>query len=100
MFVTLSGVIETGSAPQFEGESRRLKSIVTNHVMIRVDQGQEFVFNEMDLWACQKGVVLDFSRPGNPTDKASIKAFGGLVPVECLNTHRFMSMPDVHEKLD
>ena len=30
---------------------------------IRVDQGSEFISRDLDLWAYQKGVVLDFSRP-------------------------------------
>jgi putative transposase len=39
---------------------------------IRVDQGSEFVSRDMDLWAYQRGVILDFSRPGKPTDNAFI----------------------------
>jgi putative transposase len=35
---------------------------------IRVDQGTEFVSRDLDLWAYQRGVILDFSRPGKPTD--------------------------------
>lgn len=35
---------------------------------IRVDQGSEFVSRDLDLWAYAKGVTLDFSRPGKPTD--------------------------------
>ena len=35
---------------------------------IRVDQGSEFISRDMDLWAYAKGVTLDFSRPGKPTD--------------------------------
>ena len=31
---------------------------------IRVDQGSEFVSRDLDLWAYQRGVTLDFSRPG------------------------------------
>jgi putative transposase len=31
---------------------------------IRVDQGTEFVSRDLDLWAYQRGVTLDFSRPG------------------------------------
>ena len=42
---------------------------------IRVDQGTEFVSRDLDLWAYQRGVVLDFSRPGKPTDNAFIEAF-------------------------
>ena len=38
---------------------------------IRVDQGSEFISRDLDLWAYQKGVVLDFSRPGKPTMPSS-----------------------------
>lgn len=44
---------------------------------IRVDQGSEFVSRDMDLWAYRRGVTLDFSRPGKPTDNAFIEAFNG-----------------------
>ena len=44
---------------------------------IRVDQGTEFVSRDLDLWAYQRGVMLDFSRPGKPTDNAYIEAFNG-----------------------
>jgi putative transposase len=44
--------------------------------VIRVDQGSEFSRN-LDLWAYQNNVVLDFSRPGKPTDNAFIEAFNG-----------------------
>ena len=40
---------------------------------IRVDQGSEFVSRDLDLWAYQKGVVLDVSRPGKPTDNSFIE---------------------------
>ena len=42
--------------------------------MIRVDQGSEFVSRDLDLWAYQRGVMLDFSRPGKPTDNAFIES--------------------------
>lgn len=42
--------------------------------MIRVDQGTEFVSKDLDLWAYTRGVVLDFSRPGKPTDNAFIES--------------------------
>src|SRR5262249_57196408 len=41
--------------------------------VIRVDQGTEFVSRDLDLWAYQRGVTLDFSRPGKPTDNAFIE---------------------------
>ena len=46
---------------------------------IRVDQGSEFVSRDMDLWAYQRGVVLDFSRPGKPTDNAFVEAFNARI---------------------
>lgn len=54
---------------------------------IRVDQGAEFVSRNLDLWAYQKGVVLDFSRPGEPTDNAFMENFNGKFRAKCLNTH-------------
>ena len=42
-----------------------------------VDNGSKFISRDMDLWACQRGVTLDFSRSGKPTDNAFIEAFNG-----------------------
>ncbi len=67
---------------------------------IRVDQGSEFVSRDLDLWAYQKGVTLDFSRPGKPTDNAFIEAFNGRLRAECLNTHWFLTLDDAREKLE
>lgn len=44
---------------------------------IRVDPGAEFVSRDLDLWAYANNVILDFSRPGKPTDNAFIEAFNG-----------------------
>ena len=46
---------------------------------IRVDQGSEFVSRDLDLWAYQRGVTLDFSRPGKPTDNAYAESFNATV---------------------
>ena len=43
-----------------------------------------------------RGVVLDFSRPGKPTDNSYIESFNGKFRAECLNAHWFMSLDDVH----
>ncbi len=61
---------------------------------IRVDHGSEFISRDLDLWAYQKGVILDFSRPGKPTDNAFIESFNGKLRAECLNTHWFLSLDD------
>ena len=68
--------------------------------VIRVDQGSEFVSRDLDLWAYQRGVTLDSSRPGKPTDNAFIESFNGKFRIECLNAHWFMSLEDAHEKME
>jgi len=67
---------------------------------IRVDQGTEFVSRDLDVWAYQRGVTLDFSRPGKPTDNAFIEAFNGRFRAECLNQHWFLTLADAAEKLE
>lgn len=67
---------------------------------IRVDNGPEFVSRDLDLWAYANGVVLDFSRPGKPTDNALIEAFNSRCRQECLNQHWFLSLADAQAKLD
>ena len=67
---------------------------------IRVDNRSEFVSRDMDLWAYQRSVILDFSRPGKPTDNAFIEAFNSKLRSECLNTHWFMSLQDACQKLE
>ena len=67
---------------------------------IRVDQGSEFVSRDLDLWAYQRGVTLDFSRPGKPTDNAFIESFNGKFRAECLNAHWFMTLDDARRKCE
>ena len=67
---------------------------------IMVDNGSKFISRDMDLWACQRGGTLDFSRPGKPSDNAFIEAFNGRLRTECLNTHWFLSLADAAEKLE
>lgn len=59
---------------------------------IWVDQGSELISPDMDHWAYQGGVTLDFSRLGKPTDNAFIEAFNGTLRAECLGTHWFLSL--------
>ena len=67
---------------------------------IRVDQGSEFISRDLDLWAYRHDVVLDFSRPGKPTDNAFIESFNGKFRAECLNAHWLMSLEDAREKME
>jgi putative transposase len=67
---------------------------------IQVDNGSEFVSKDMDKWAYENEVVLDFSRPGKPTDNPFIESFNGSFRDECLNAHWFLSLEDAQEKIE
>ena len=56
---------------------------------IYVDNGPEFISKELDKWAYEHNVTLDFSRPGKPVDNAFIESFNGSFRDECLNENRF-----------
>jgi putative transposase len=44
---------------------------------IRVDQGSEFISRQLDLWAYEHDVTLDFSLPGSrPTMRSSRRSTG------------------------
>lgn len=68
--------------------------------VIRVDNGSEFISRDLDMWAYHKGVVLDFSRPGKPTDNSFIESFNGKFRAECLNAHWFMKVDDARVKME
>ncbi|MCL4170927.1 UNVERIFIED_CONTAM: hypothetical protein GTU68_013223 [Idotea baltica] len=66
---------------------------------IKVDNGSEFISKALDKWAYENQVVLDFSRPGTPTDNAYIESFNGSCRDECLNCHWFISLSDAKQKM-
>jgi putative transposase len=59
---------------------------------ITVDHGTEFTSQALDAWAYQRGVTLDFTRPGKPTDNGHIESFNARLRDECLNVHQFTSI--------
>lgn len=59
---------------------------------IRSDNGPEFAGNAMDAWAYEKGVKLDFIRPGKPNENAFIESFNGRLREECLNDNQFLTL--------
>jgi putative transposase len=67
---------------------------------IQVDNGSEFISKDLDKWAYENKVTLDYSRPGKPTDNPYIESFNGSFRDECLNIHWFLSLEDAQEKID
>ena len=66
---------------------------------ITVDNGTEFTSKALDEWACRRGVKLDYTRPGKPTDNGLIESFNGRLRDEFLNVHEFGTLHDAQQKL-
>ncbi len=67
---------------------------------ITVDHGTEFTSRALEDWAYTRGVALDFTRPGKPTDNGHIESFNGRLRDEFLNVHQFASLADVRARLE
>jgi putative transposase len=103
VFSNLSPAIGVGFSYKGSDVVETLELAVKEHgcpKRIRVDNGPEFVSRDLDLWAYTKGVVLDFSRPGKPTDNAYIEAFNSRFRQECLNASWFLSLGDARSKIE
>src|SRR5947209_13552624 len=59
---------------------------------IKTDNGSEFISKVMDKWAYERGVELDFSRPGKPTDNARVVSFNGRLSKVCMNAQWFCTL--------
>jgi len=66
---------------------------------ILVDNGQEFISKELDLWAYANKISLDFSIPGKLTDNAFIESFNSQFRQKCLNQHWFLSLEDAKSQI-
>lgn len=69
-------------------------------VSITVDHGTEFTSRALEDWAYRRGVKLDFTRPGKPTDNGHIESFNGRLRDECLNVMQFTSLDDAQAKIE
>ena len=67
---------------------------------ITVDHGTEFTSRALEEWAYQRGVKLDFTHPGKPTENGHIESFNGRLRDECLNVNQFLSLEDAREQIE
>lgn len=67
---------------------------------ITVDHGTEFMSRALEDWAYRRGVQLDFTCPGKPTENGHIESFNGRLRDECLNVQQFVSLADAREKIE
>ena len=69
-------------------------------VRIFVDNGAEFSGRVFDLWAYHHKSVIDFNRPGKPTDNCYVESFNGSLRDECLNVHWFETIDEAKRKIE
>jgi putative transposase len=69
-------------------------------VSITVDHGTEFTSKALEEWAYLRGVKLDFTHPGKPTENGHIESFNGRLRDECLNVNQFMSLDDARRQIE
>ena len=95
--------IEPGRALRGPDVVAVMDRLVDDHgvpARLQCDNGSEFISKVLDRWAYDHGVVMDFSRPGKPTDNALVESFNGTLRDECLNINWFLSMEDTREKIE
>ena len=83
--------------------ARVLERVIELHgrpELIRVDNGTEFTSHVVDAWAYERGIKLDFIRPGKPTENGYIESFNGKFRDECLNENWFLSLDDARKKIE
>jgi putative transposase len=67
---------------------------------IVVDNGPEFISNALDAWAYERGIKLQFIRPGKPVDNCYMESFNGRFRDECLNENWFMSLDQARKIIE
>ncbi len=68
--------------------------------VITLDNGTEFTCKHFDAWAYQRGIKLDFIRPGKPVENCFVESFNGRVRDECLNVHWFETLDEARRILE
>lgn len=64
------------------------------------DNGPEFTGKATDRWAHERGVVLQFIRPGKPIENAYCESFNGKFRDECLNAHWFTTLAEAQREIE
>jgi putative transposase len=67
---------------------------------LQIDNGGEFIAKAVDQWAYENKVILDFSRPGKPTDNPYIESFNGKFRDECLSVNWFLDIDNARRMIE
>lgn len=80
--------------------TRALEKIGRLPKTFNIDNGSEFTGKAMDAWAFERGIKLDFIRPGKPNENAFIESFNGKLRDECLNENWFVSLEEARRTIE
>ena len=67
---------------------------------IVADNGPEFAGRALDQWAHERGLKIDYIRPGKPVDNAFVESFNGRFRDECLNESWFLTLQEAREAIE
>lgn len=67
---------------------------------IRVDNGSEFTSKELELWAIEQGIAIQFIQPGKPMQNGYIERFNRLYREAVLDAYLFFDIYQVRHLTD
>jgi putative transposase len=85
----------------------RVRSFLERAIAVRgakprtliVDNGPEFICNEIEVWAGDNGVSVHFIRKGKPTQNCFVESFHATMRRELLNAEVFVTMAEAEAKV-
>ena len=78
----------------------RLICLYVKPKTIKSDNGAEFRSRYMEKWSKERGITLEFTSPGKPTENGQIESFNGTMRNEILRGIEFESVREAREELE
>jgi len=81
---------------------RELKQMISwrgKPLVIRCDNGPEYISAAIQTWVAEWGIRLEYIQPGNPKQNASVERFNRTVGYECLSQYYWSSWVLARETL-